>query len=79
MLLVLACYVLFHPGYLLPPGGPSAARAAVAAAAAAAPAGAITATDLEAYSKAQQAQQVQLQDSAKDGEDLKMVTVDLHS
>lgn len=79
MLLVLACYVLFHPGYLLPPGGPSAARAAVAAAAAAAPTGAITATDLEGYSKAQQAQQAQLQDSPKDGEDLKMVTVDLHS
>jgi hypothetical protein len=84
ILLTLACYILFHPGYLLPPGGPAAARAA--ASAGAAPAGAITAVDLEAYSKvqqvqqAQQAQQVQqAQDSPKDRDELKLVTVDLHS
>lgn len=73
----LCCYILFPPGYLLPPGGPAAAHVA------AAPTSAITAVDLEALSKSQQAQQaqqgdqLQQQDSPK--EDLKMVTVDLHS
>ena len=88
IILCLSCYILFHPGYLLPPGGPKAAVTAAGAA----PTGAITAADLEAsaYSKsaAQQAQQAQqaeqqgqqLQDSPKDRqEDLKLVTVDLHT
>lgn len=79
--LCLSCYIVFHPGYLLPPGGP---KAALKAAPGAAPTGAITAVDLEALSKsaAQQAQQEQQaqQDSPKDRQDdCKMVTVDLHS
>ncbi len=84
ILLVMACYILFHPGYLLPAGGPAAARAAAAAAAPAgaitAVDGAVTAVDVVDFPKSQQAQQgQQQQDSPKDGDDLKMVTVDLHS
>ena len=84
ILLVFACYILCHPGYLLPPGGPAAASAPSGAICAA---DVIGAADVEAGAKAareggREREQWPAEGKGspkEDQEEFKLVAVDLHS